>query len=87
MQSPNISPVTEEVLCTKCEACAKACPTGAITVSDKILTERRLCILCCACIKICPSGARVWEDPWIKAIAEWLSTDYYHRKEPEIYIE
>jgi ferredoxin len=87
LQPPNISPITDETLCTKCEACANACPTAAITVSDKILTERNLCILCCACIKICPSGARVWEDPWVGTKAEWLSTNYYHRKEPEIYVE
>jgi len=58
--------------------------TAAITVSDTILTERNVCILCCACIKIFPSSTRVWEDLWVSMVAEWLSTNYYHRKEPEI---
>ena len=86
MQPPNISPITDATLCTMCEACAKACPTAAITVGDNILTARNMCILCCACIKICPTGARVWQDSWVSTKAEWLNTNYYLRKEPEIYI-
>ena len=84
--SPLISPVTREQICIKCAECAGVCPKTVITVGDRVITEASGCIHCTACVKICPTGARVWEDSWIKNIAEWLSTNYYDRKEPEIFL-
>ena len=81
-----MSPVTQETLCTKCQECEKVCPTAAISVGDKVITDHKACILCCACIKSCPTKARIWEEPWIEQIAEWLSTNYDRRKEPETYL-
>lgn len=41
-----------------CGRCAKACPTGAITVVDGLLCiDRSLCKHCFRCAKTCPSGA------------------------------
>lgn len=85
-ESRQISPVTQKTGCTKCEKCVTVCPTAAITVDDSVLTDQSACILCCACVKSCPSGARVVEDPWVKAVAEWLNTNYSARKEPEMYV-
>lgn len=82
----NISPVTEEIVCAKCERCALACPTAAITVSDTVATNPRVCIRCCACIKICPTGARLMEDSRVKQVAEQLSINCCERKEPETYM-
>ena len=84
--SPVISPVTHEQICIKCAECAAVCPKAVITVGDTVMTEAAGCIHCTACVKICPTGARVWEDAWIKNIAEWLSTNYSERKEPEIFL-
>ena len=84
--SPVIAPVTHEQICIKCAECAGVCPKAVITVGDTVMTEAAGCIHCTACVKICPTGARVWEDDWIKNIAEWLSTNYYERREPEIFI-
>lgn len=82
----DISPVTHKVVCTKCEKCALACPTGAITVSDTVTTDRSVCIRCCACIKACSTGARIMEDSRIRQVAEQLSMNCRKRKEPETYM-
>ncbi len=82
----NISPVTNETVCTKCEKCAAVCPTAAITVRDTVATDRSVRIRCCACIKTCSTGARVMEDPRIKQIAEQLSINCRKRNEPEMYM-
>jgi ferredoxin len=81
----NSSPVTLEALCMKCETCATACPTASITLTDTVTTDSGSCILCSACVKNCPNGARVMENPGIKQMAQWLSTNCSQRKEPEIF--
>jgi len=83
---PNISPVTEEKVCIKCEACASVCPNAAITVRDAVMTDPGLCIRCCACVKACSTGARTMEDPHIRQVAEQLSINCSKRKEPETYL-
>jgi ferredoxin len=86
MRSSDIAPVTNADLCTRCGACAGACPVGAITVGERVLTDGWACILCCACIKACPAGARLMEDAGVRRTAQWLATEHGARKEPEIFI-
>jgi ferredoxin len=82
----NISPVTQETICAKCEKCALVCPTAAVTVRDTEVTDRSLCIRCSACVKSCSTGARVMEDPRIRQLSEQLSMNCRIRKEPDIYL-
>jgi len=82
----NISPVTREDLCILCGTCASLCPAGAITVDEAVSTDRSACIRCCACVKNCPSAARAMEEPSVRTIAEWLSTSFRDRKEPEFFL-
>jgi ferredoxin len=82
----NVSPVTRVELCNLCGACAPVCPVGAIVVDDIVSTDRNACIRCCSCIKNCPMGARVMEEPAIRQIAEWLSTNFRERKDPEFFL-
>ncbi len=81
----NISPVTREMECSKCEMCASVCPTAAITIKDTVITDSGVCIRCCACVKTCSTGARVMEDQRIRQVAEQLSINCSNRKEPETY--
>jgi Ni,Fe-hydrogenase III small subunit/formate hydrogenlyase subunit 6/NADH:ubiquinone oxidoreductase subunit I len=56
-------PVIDFTRCTACDACAVACPTGAIQVSTPATAERRLslsyaaCIQCRECVTACPERA------------------------------
>lgn len=42
--------------CTKCGTCAKVCPTGNITVADKVEFSNK-CEACLGCIHHCPKNA------------------------------
>lgn len=81
----SVSPETKVDPCTTCGNCASVCPTGAITVTDRVDTDAGSCIICCACVKKCPTGARVLDNPDMRKVALWLHTDYGKRKEPEIF--
>jgi ferredoxin len=43
--------------CNLCKLCQKACPKGAIKVTDRVLIDKGKCILCCCCIEACNQGA------------------------------
>ena len=79
-------PETTAETCTLCDACAEVCPTGAITVTDKVETVKEKCTACSACVKACPTGARVWTNEGIKKAAVWLHTEYNKRREPEYFL-
>jgi ferredoxin len=83
---PDVSPITLEGICVRCEACITACPTAAITMNGTLRTDTDACIVCCACVKTCPTGARVAEHPRIKKAQAWLSTNCRQRKEPETFL-
>ena len=80
------SPDTNAKTCTLCGNCADACPTSAISISESVVTDKGLCIICCACVKTCPTGARVMQDPGVQKATDWLHTNYFARKEPELFI-
>jgi len=82
----DISPITDEGLCTSCETCVSVCPKGAITIDEKVMTDPRACIVCHACIKNCPTGARRMENARMKQLAERLYTNCQERREPETYL-
>lgn len=43
-------------LCTLCEACLDACPSGAITLRDAAEVDAGLCTACGACEAACRNG-------------------------------
>jgi ferredoxin len=83
---PKGSPITREELCTLCGTCAEACPTGIITIGDKVITGETGCIYCCACVKACPTEARVMGVRAINDIADRLSKGCADRKAPEFFL-
>lgn len=84
--SSDISPVTQDDLCNRCEECAAVCPTAAISCNERIMADKTACIRCCACIKCCPTGARVMDDPHMRQVSDWLHAHCQERKEPETYM-
>lgn len=86
VQLPPTSPVTENDRCAQCETCISVCPVSAISMGEVVETGKTKCILCCACIKACPENARIFKDPFIEEIVEWLRTHAAGRKEPEVFM-
>jgi ferredoxin len=84
--SSGIAPTTDEALCAKCGDCARACPTGVITVAETVTTDAAGCILCCACVKVCPTDARALEHPRTQQTRQWLSANHGQRKEPQTFV-
>ena len=86
--SLRITPVTDEILCNKCEICFTVCPTNSITVNDNdiVQSDPETCIRCCSCVKYCPIQARHFDDLIIKQSRERLYKNCSERKEPEIYL-
>lgn len=81
--STSQAPVTNEDLCTLCEYCIDACPTGAISILDEAMfSDPALCIKCCACVKECPEGARTFDTPY----TAMLHKNFSARREPELFI-
>lgn len=80
-----VSPVTKKDTCTICGTCVSVCPTGAISINERVVTNVELCIRCCACIKNCPEEARIMTDEMWKNIANWLHENCSNRKEPQIF--
>jgi Ni,Fe-hydrogenase III small subunit/formate hydrogenlyase subunit 6/NADH:ubiquinone oxidoreductase subunit I len=51
-------PTIDEAKCPEgCRACAEACPTNAITLTDKARIDLGKCLFCTDCINACPEPA------------------------------
>jgi Ni,Fe-hydrogenase III small subunit/Pyruvate/2-oxoacid:ferredoxin oxidoreductase delta subunit len=59
-------PVVDPGKCAAgCEACAKACPAGALAVSEhRLELDIGRCIFCGDCAAVCPEGAITFSRDW-----------------------
>ena len=51
-------PKTDVNLCIECKACAKSCPSGAISMENPKKTGKKKCISCMKCVYSCRKKAR-----------------------------
>ena len=51
-------PKTDVSLCTECGACAKLCPSGAISAADPKKVDKKKCITCTKCVRGCKQKAK-----------------------------
>lgn len=72
--------------CTKCGACAKRCPVGAIPQASPDKTDKSLCISCMRCIQICPRNARKLSPLLLFVASKGLQKTCSVRKENELFI-
>ena len=85
-ERPVICPDTIHSDCILCGDCVTVCPTGAISLNEKVETEEELCIWCCACVKYCKQNARTMDNSIIVDLQKWLAENYTERREPELFL-
>lgn len=73
--------------CTRCGACVKVCPTGAISPDAPEGADDAACIICMACIRACPGSVRRPAHPTYEKSREWLRATCMERKEPRFFPE
>lgn len=73
--------------CTACGACAKICPTDAVSnVDGKMATDAAKCILCMACIYACPLQARILPPPLQEKTDNMLAAFRDIRNKNEVFL-
>lgn len=68
-------PQTHLERCDSCGACARRCPTGAISPEDTSLVPGT-CIKCQACVKVCHTKAKHFTDPSFLSHVQMLANNY-----------
>ena len=81
-----VAPETVRGKCTLCGKCAEVCPTGVITVSERVVTEADHCVMCCACVKTCEDAARSFNHPRVEEKRAILFENCSQPKAPEVFL-
>lgn len=71
--------------CTRCGACAAACPVEAIDPTT-LQADLKSCIDCMRCVARCPAKARKVSGAALVAVGAMLRKACSERKEPELFI-
>lgn len=71
--------------CTRCEACVRLCPVGAIDPAS-LKADPRRCIDCMRCVSVCPSNARKPNAMALAAVGAALKKACSQRREPELFL-
>lgn len=72
--------------CIRCGACARRCPTGAISISGTVTTDTAKCISCMACTSACPVDVRNPDPKVVGFLVERIGFMLTARKEIELFV-
>ena len=73
--------IRDEVKCTRCGACAQACPASAI--GAELQVDDTKCISCMHCVSLCPAGALHFDA---SALERRLTEHFSARREVEVFL-
>lgn len=86
MKNLPFTPVVDDDICTQCEICIERCPSGAVSLADRIRMDVDSCILCAACLKSCPESAISLSSTPIAERMVMLNQNCSERREPELFV-
>lgn len=72
--------------CNACGACARVCPTGAISKENPPAKNKDLCISCAACIAVCPQSAQAFRGIPYTVVGKLFERKCSLRREPEVFV-
>jgi NAD-dependent dihydropyrimidine dehydrogenase PreA subunit len=78
-------PKTHLKKCTRCGACARMCPMGAIDMKD-FVTITGTCIKCQRCVHKCTKGAKYFDDPAMLDHVAMLEREFTEPKDNEMFL-
>lgn len=78
-------PKTHLDRCTRCGACARSCPMGAISREDPTQVTGT-CIKCQRCVRSCPQSAKYFDDPAFLSHVAMLEANFQDEKEIQYYL-
>lgn len=79
-------PKADTNYCTECKACAKSCPTGAISLSDPKKSDKKKCIGCQRCVQNCKQKARGVSPMMLHSLEHKLEKACDSNKQAEIFL-
>lgn len=79
-------PTLLEDACTQCGTCVDSCPSGAVSLQERIIIHKSSCILCCACVKNCPEEALIIDFEPLNQRRRAMAEQLAQRREPELYL-
>ena len=77
-------PLTDLSKCSNCGACARSCPTGAIS-AENVAEVNGVCIKCQACVRKCTRKAKYFEDAAFLSHVAMLEQNFTDRKENALF--
>ena len=83
---PALTPRCDSKLCSECGACAKVCPSGAISAKSLTKTDSKRCIGCLKCVRVCKQGARMVSSIKERSLEKKLKKVCDSDKNPEIFL-
>ncbi len=78
-------PKTDTSRCSRCGACVRMCPMGAINPADPADVPGT-CIKCHACVRKCTKQAKSFDDPAFLSHRAMLEQTFAEPKENELYL-
>ena len=75
-------PLTHWEKCSRCGACARACPMGSI--DPETMDAVGLCVKCQACVRKCTRQAKYFEDADFLSHVAMLEQNYTRQAENQI---
>lgn len=78
-------PVTDISRCSRCGACVRACPMGAIDPADPAKVPGT-CIKCQSCVRKCTRRAKSFDDPAFLSHVAMLERNFQEPRENEMFL-